>query len=155
MCVGADCDAIGRLIWVRVCSLGVWVESIDGLTHHPIPPLIPAEAAVAAIEAQGIRADLIMLTHLMQAYAVGRDVEGAKVRSLRCCAFDVLVGGRVVGVCMGVLHHYMTSQSCVPQPPQTTTPPKQTGHPRPHAKQRARTGPGALLDPPEPPRGLS
>lgn len=38
---------------------------------------------MAAIEAQGIRADLIMLTHLMQAYAVRRDVEGAKVRKRR------------------------------------------------------------------------
>ena len=38
---------------------------------------------MAAIEAQGIRADLIMLTHMMQAYAVRRDVEGAKVRKDR------------------------------------------------------------------------
>lgn len=39
---------------------------------------------MAAIEAQGIRADLMMLTHLMQAYAVRRDVERAKVMVVLC-----------------------------------------------------------------------
>lgn len=40
-----------------------------------------AEAAVAALEGNGARVDLIALTHLMQAYAVRRDVDGARVRS--------------------------------------------------------------------------
>lgn len=40
-----------------------------------------AEAAVAAVEGSGARLDLIALTHLMQAYAVRRDVEGARVRA--------------------------------------------------------------------------
>jgi len=43
-----------------------------------------AEAALAALEAGGATPDLIALTHLLQAYAVQRDVPGATVRAGSC-----------------------------------------------------------------------